>query len=254
MRSRSARGIVPVVFATSLLIVACASGPRIRHKHEYTLSPGQEYHPGLAKALLVPIDSTNEKPVKGLDIANDRITALIVSHLESKGLQVEKAAPGELKRATDEAYETVRDQRTSGASGVVASETDFGDMVPAILEELEKPVDLVIVPNLVMRTGLYQGPRTLVWDGVRRREKAQDLDFSSYDAPVPVASIQMTVFAKDGTQVFSGFGGLEAVFEVDRAAEEFVQREDLFKDTRNLHEGICVAFYPYFGMDEYCSR
>lgn len=242
-----------IFFAAVLMIAACASGPRILHKHEYNLSPGQEYHAGLAKALLIPIDYTNEKPVKGLDLANDRITALIVSHLESKGIKVEKAAPGEFKRIADAAHETVREERKSGASGVVSAEVGFGDVVPTILEELEKPVDLVIVPNIVMRTGIYQGTRTLVWDGVRRRESVQDLDFSNYGTQ-PVASIQMTIFSKDGTQVFSGFGGLEAVFKVDRSTEAWVQREDLFEDERNLSEGICIAFYPYFGMKEFCAR
>ncbi len=253
MSSRKARGTTSIVFAAVLMIAACASGPRILHKHEYKLSPGQEHHAGLAKALLIPIDYTNEKPFKGLDVANDRITALIVSHLESKGIKVEKAAPGDFKRIADAAHETVREERKSGASGVVSAEVEFGDAVPTILDELDQPVDLVIAANIVMRTGLYQGTRTLVWDGVRRREKEHDLNFGTYGT-IPVASIQITVSSRDGTQVFSGFGGLEAVFKVDKSAEAWVQREDLFEEERNLREGICIAFYPYFGMEEFCAR
>jgi hypothetical protein len=69
---------------------------------------------------------------------------------------------------------------------------------------------------------------------------------------VPAASLRISIHTRDGAPVFSGFGGLEQVFEID--GREYVQRENLFQDERNLREGVCIAFYPYFGMDEYCVR
>ncbi len=252
MGSIGLRKIASITFATALLVMGCASGPRIRHKHEYTLSPGQEHHAGLVKALLIPINATNEKPVAGLDIANDRITALIVSHLESKGISVERVEPAKFKRIFEAAQESVLADRKSGASGVVSAEVEFEDVIPAILEELEQTPDLVIAPNVVMRSAEYQGTRTIAWDGVKRRETVYDLNMSG--GGLPAASIRIAVHAKDGSAVFSGYGGLEPVFRIDRALEKFVMREDLFQDDRNLREGICIAFYPYFGMQELCVR
>ncbi len=234
-------------------LTACASGPRLKHKHEFTLSPGQEHHAGLVHALLIPIDATNDKPVRGLDVENARISATIVRHLESKGITVEQVEGRRFQELTNTALRKVRAQRKSGASGVVSAEVEFGDVVPEILGQLEKSPDLVIAPNLAMRTSTYQGTRTIVWDGVRRRETIYSYDAEDGSGP-PVASLHVSVYTKDGTRVFSGFDGLEPVFRIDTVQKKYIQREDLFEDERNLKEGTCIAFYPYFGMDEYCTR
>lgn len=244
--------LVSFSIATTFLVVGCASGPRLRHKHEFTLSPGQEHHAGLKKALLIPIGSTNEKPVAGLDVADDRITALIVRHLEENGISVERVEPAEFELLAETAREAVRAERKSGASGVVSADIGFEDVIPAILDELEQAPDLVIAPNVVMRAAEYQGTRTIVWDGVRRRESVVDLNMTG--SGLPAASIQVAVHTRDGARVFSGFGGLEPVFRIDRALAKYVLREDLFQDERNLQEGVCVAFYPYFGMQKTCVR
>jgi hypothetical protein len=243
------RKIAWVVLATALLAIGCASGPRLRYKHEFTLSPGQQHHAGLARALLIPIDATNDKRVAGLDIANERITALIVGHLESKGISVERVDPGEFELAAEAARETVRADRKSGGFGVVSAEIEFEDLIPAILEKLDQSADLVVAPDIGVRVAAYQGKRTIIWDGVRRRESLIE---SRISGDIPAASLRITVHAKDGSPVFSGYGGLEPIFRIDGSNLKYVQREDLFEDERNLREGICVAFYPYFGMDEAC--
>jgi len=235
-------------------ILGCASGQRIRHKHEFTLSPGQEFHQGLEKAMLLPVNATNEKPVKGLDIANDRIAALIARHLESKGITVDQPAPGPVRKALDDATRKVRAGQRSGAPGGVASATvRYTDVVPVFLDGLGAKSDFVILADVVMRDATYQGTRMIVWDGVRRREKVTGVDMSGY-GDVPAASLAVWIYLADGTLVFSGIGGLETIYRVDRESEDFVQREDLFQDERNLREGICIAFYPWFGREEFCSR
>ena len=250
---RSIGAVLLVSFLFSLaLLSACASGPRIRHKHEFTLSPGQEHHAGLVRALLIPIDSTNEKPVRGLDVENARITGVILGHLASKGISVEQVDGRRFQELSDTALRKVRAQRKSGASDVVSANVEFGDIVPELLAALEKSPDLVIAPNLAMRSAEYQGTRTIVWDGVRRRETVSGGSISG--SGLPVASLHVSVYTADGTRVFSGFGGLEPVFRIDTVQKKYVQREDLFEDERNLKEGTCIAFYPYFGMDEYCTR
>lgn len=254
--ARSNAAVVLVALASCFLVAcflsACASGPRLKHKHEFTLSPGQEHHAGLVRALLIPIDATNDKPVRGLDVENARINATIVRHLESKGITIEQVDGRKFRELSNSAVRKIRTQRKSGASGVVSADVEFGDIVPELLAGLDKSPDLVIAPNLLMRSAEYQGTRTIVWDGVRRRETVSDWSMSGSD--IPVASLHVSVYAKDGTRVFSGFGGLEPVFRIDTVKKKYIQREDLFEDERNLKEGTCIAFYPYFGMDEYCTR
>lgn len=251
--ARSIGSALLVAFLFSLAFLsACASGPRLKHKHEFSLSPGQEHHAGLVRALLIPIDATNDKPVRGLDVENARINATIVRHLESKGITVEQVDGRKFQELSDAALRKVRAQRKSGASGVVSANVEFGEIVPELLGELEKSPDLVIAPNLAMRAANYQGSRTIVWDGVRRRETVYGWSMSG--SGIPVASLHVSVFTKDGTRVFSGFGGFEPVFRIDTVQQKYIQREDLFQDERNLKEGTCIAFYPYFGMDEYCTR
>jgi hypothetical protein len=243
---------VALIMLVLLAFAACASGPRLLHKHEFTLSPGKEHHPGLSKAILLPINATNEEPIKGLDVANDRITALLLTHLESKGVEVEKVDPAEFKKASEAAHRAEQKRRKSETSGVVAAEVVFGDLVPAILEDLDESAQLVISPSIVMRTAVYKGTRTIVWDGVRRRERVgADMIMSGSTA---AASIRISVFDREGDRVFSGYGGLEPPFMIDSASMKYVLREDLFQDERNLREGICIALYPYFGMSGYCSR
>jgi hypothetical protein len=246
-------GIVALlVAACALLVAACASGPRLRHKHEFSLTPGQEHHAGLGKVLLLPLDSTNEKRVKDLAVHNDRIDALIVRHLESKGIAIERVDPRTFPRIRDAARMKVLAERKSGAAGVVSTTLEFADLVPEILAKLGKSPDLVIAADLVERDAVYQGTRTIAWDGVRRRETVTDLSMSG--GGLPAGSLRASVYTVDGTEVFRGFGGLEPIFRIDRGQEKYVAREDLFEDERNLREGICIAFYPYFGMAEYCGR
>lgn len=241
-----------LIAALASSIFACASGPRIRHQHEYTLAPGREHQPALGRALLLPIGWTDPEPVKGLDRANDRIAALIAAHLSAKGIEVERANPHDLRRVEQAARRAVAELRKSGAASVVAAEIGFGDVVPEILKGLDSKADLVIAADVVMRGASYQGTRTIVWDGVRRRETVNDATMSGSN--LPAASVRGQVFAKSGERVFMGYGGLEPVFRIDPVQTKYVLREDFLEDERNLKEGICIAFYPYFGVEEFCSR
>ncbi|MBY0401356.1 hypothetical protein K2X89_13740 [Myxococcota bacterium] len=232
--------------------IACGGGPRVRYRHEYNLAPGQQHHAGLAKALLVPLDYTNTEPVKGLNVSNDRIAALIVAHLESKGIQVERVDPARFRAIADQALRDVQAERKAGVSGVVSARIEFGDVVPRVLEKLETKPDLVVSGNVVMRTGEWNGGRTLVWDGVRRRDRTAGS--MSWTGQSSAASLEIAVYAQDGKRLFSGYGGLDHVFQFNLQKKIMEIRENLLQDEENLAEGICVAFYPYFGMDEHCIR
>jgi hypothetical protein len=103
-----------------------------------------------------------------------------------------------------------------------------------------------------MRTAEYKGTRTIFWDGVTRRENVHDSTMSGRG--LPAASLYVSVYTKDGDQVYSGYGGIEQIFRLDKTGRKYEEREDLFEDPRNIKEGVCIAFYPWFGMQEFCSR
>ena len=66
------------------------------------------------------------------------------------------------------------------------------------------------------------------------------------------ASLYVRIFDREGAAVFSGFGGLDLLFELDIAHSRYVLREDRLTNEANIAEGVCVAFYPYFGEDVQC--
>jgi len=240
-----------VLTLSALVALACASGPSLRYRHEFNLSPGQTHHAGLAKALLLPIDATNEQPVSGLDVANDRIGALTKGHLASKGIAVEEIDRTRFEELRHTALQSIQEKRKSGASGRISAFVHFEELVPEIVAALGSEPDLVVGANIVMRNARYEGKRMIVWDGVRRRETIRSGTMSGDN--LPAASLYVAVYARDGAKLFSGYGGLEPPFRVNRSARRYDLREDLFEDERNLSEGVCVAFYPYFGMEEFCS-
>lgn len=252
MRPGANRRFAMIVFLPIALIVACASGPRIRHRHEYTLAPGQEHPAAASNVLLIPIDAANPKPIKGLDVAYERITATIVSHLQSKGITVEQVDRARFHAATDEAHRSIQASRMTGAAGTVSATVEFSDIVPELLERLELKSDRVISTNLVMRAGEWNGGSTMVWDGVRRRDRTAGT--LAMTGTGTAASLQVSVYSSDGARVFSGVGGLDHVFQFNLQKKIMEIREDLLQDQRNLDEGVCIAFYPYFGADEYCAR
>jgi hypothetical protein len=252
MRSDRLRTIASAALATAILILGCASGPRERYRHEYTLSPGQEHHAGLASALLVPINYLNDDPVRDLAVADQSVANLIAARLESKGIEVERVDPHRFHTVASGVHRALNAERKSGEADAASDGVGFGDAIPEILAQLEESPDLVIVPNIVIRTGEWIGTRTLVWDGVRRRDSTGgNIDWSGTGT---AASVQVIVYSKDGTHLFSGFGGLDLVFQLNMSKEIMEIREPLLRDERNLREGVCVAFYPWFGLEEICRR
>lgn len=252
MRIRKVVSIALVLAACAAFVAACGGGPRLRYRHEFSLAPGQQHHAGLAKALLIPLDFAHPEPIKGLNVSNEKLAALIVTHLGSKGIAVERVDPARFRVAAEAAYRTVHAERKSGASGVASSQIGLGDVVPRIIEELELKPDLVVSANVVMRTGEWNGGSTLVWDGVRRRDRTAGAGATT--GTTPASSLEVALHGPDGTRVFSGYGGLDLVFQFNLQKKIMEIRPTLLQNEENLAEGVCVAFYPYFGMDEYCDR
>lgn len=232
-----------LLLACALWIPACAPAPR----HEYELAPGQAYAAGLHKVLLLPINETEDLP-EGLAKGEDEVFSLIRDHLEAQGLEVETTTPADFGKLLREATEAVRRELRSGNTSV-ARDVSYADVIPYVTRGLESEADLVILPNMVLRAGEWEG-RSLRWDGVRRRAPGTTrLKMSGNSL---AASLYVVVYQPDGSLVFRGYGGLDLLWAVNRSEEKMDLIEDRLEDPDNLREGVCIAFYPYFGAEKRC--
>lgn len=215
------------------------------------MNVGDEHHPGLVTALLLPIDALNQAPVRGIDFANDRIWDLLAQHLATHGIEVWKIDPVRLRVLARESDLAARSKARSDASGTLSNDVGLPQILPELIDRIGKEPDLVIVPELVVRDAVHQGKRQIVWDGVKRRDTVHLT--GNYRSPS--VSMHVEVLTRDGKELFAGFGGIEQLFRVDLSVRgKMVQREDLYEDEDNIREGICVAFYPWFGLDENCRH
>lgn len=254
-RGRSPLPVTACVLLASatlaLAISGCQSGPRLRYRHEYKMNVGDEHHSGLVTALVLPIDALNEAPVRGIGFKNDRIWDLLVEHLAAHGIEAWKVDSDWLRDLVREVDLTARLKARTNTSGTLSNEIGLAQTIPELIDRIGKEPDLVIAPELVVRDAVHQGKRQIVWDGVKRRDTVELR--GNYRSPS--VSMHVEVLARDGKELFSGFGGIEQLFRVDLSARgKMVQREDLYEHEDNIREGICVALYPWFGLEETCRR
>jgi len=238
--------IALIVALVSCLTLAGCAAPNI--KHEYSMAPGAGHHSGITRALALPINET-AKTARGLDSADEAVARLQKEYLESKGITVDQPALRSYRRAFAVASDRVNKQRMSGEAGSTSSAISYGDLVPTLIQELESDAQIVIISNVVMRTGEYIGGKVMRWDGVTRREK---VGTGMISGAVPVASIHSIVYDAKGNEVLSGYGGLDAIFETNIAKRRYDLKEDLLQDEGFIRERICISFHPYFGSEEYC--
>lgn len=67
-----------------------------------------------------------------------------------------------------------------------------------------------------------------------------------------VASLFVAIYDRKGARVFSGYGGLDLLFVVNRREKRMDLIEDRLQKTKHLREGVCVAFDPFFGAEKSC--
>jgi hypothetical protein len=233
------------IVTLGLLGVACAAPIR----HHYELSPGQEYSGSGTRALLLPINET-EAPPDGLEVGEDGVFAALSAYLESKGIETTTSDLYDFRVAVRRATVSARNSMLSADSESTSGEIDYSHIVPRLLENLESDADLVVLSNMVIRTGESTGGRSVYWDGVKRRIPMTGR--ARMTGQESVASVYVAVFKSDGTRVFSGYGGLDVLFAPNIREEKYELIPDRLQDARHISEGICVAFYPYFGAEEVC--
>jgi len=237
--------VVLLLAAIGLAGCAASKAPR----HEYTLRPGRAFDGHQKTALLVPLNETMEIP-SGLEKGEALVSRLLRGYLEAKGLEVVEIEKAAFRPALDVAAVRADQAMLSGQSRSVTGKVDFGQTIPFLAAEFGVEPDLVVVPNMMIRTAELSGSSTVRWDGVRRRMRGAR--FGTLSGTNPAASLWVAVYDSQGEQLFSGFGGLDLLFDVDMQRGRSVLIEDRLEDADHLAEGVCVAFHPFFGEDESC--
>lgn len=225
--------------SANLLLAACTLPPR----HEYELAPGRGFTKDMRSALLIPINQTQDLP-DGLQKGEDLTERSIIEYLETRSLELETVEVDVYRETTAEALYAARRNAMSGR-GRSASETiEYSDLVPHLVESLAPTVDLVIVPNMVLRVSQSKGGRSDHWDGVRRRiPGTSNMRMTGTGSS---ASLFVVIYDARGERMFSGYGGLDVLFAVNARKEKMELIPDRLENPRHIREGVCVAFHPFF--------
>lgn len=239
------RAVLPLALGSAFVLASCSLPPR----HEYELVPGEAYKPNLQRVLLAPINEAAEVP-RGLDKGQQAVFALVREYLKAQGLEVETPQTSAFRRAKNGAEDSAQRESMSLSEDNVLREVGLPDLISGIAERLESNADLVVVPTMVLRRGELRG-KSMRWDGVRRSVETTQA-MGKWSGTGSGASLHVAVFKADGTPVFSGYGGLDALWRANIRAAKMELIEDRLENERNLREGVCIAFYPYFGKDLSC--
>ena len=229
--------------------VACASGPANR------ISEGQEGAPGVRRVLLCPPNL-----VLGLraEIASGSkpVDAEVTAYLESHGREVGRIGLIEGRLHWKQA---VAEAKAAGEIGRAA-----GIFVDRLAQDHD--FDAVVMPSLILFQTRMDASNAS-WDGVSRRMKmpnaprkgagrendllTEGIAYGGLSGPAWVTSLHVLVFARDGSRVFEGRGGIEFVHEIElaNAGKSFryglQPNSSIFMDRDLLQEGVVRAFTPY---------
>jgi len=228
-----------------LLLAGCATSIH----HDFELSPGQAFSKSQSRALLLPINEIEAVP-DGLEVGEENVFEQLKSYLASKGLSIETTNTYDYRLAANSATESVHNERLSAKSNSISGEIEYSSIVPGLLANLDSNADLLILANMVIRTGESTGGRTTQWDGVKRRIAVPAR--MRMTGTESVASIFVSVYQRNGKRVFSGYGGLDLLFAPNIREERYELIPDRLQNIEHIREGVCIAFYPYFGKDEVC--
>jgi hypothetical protein len=132
----------------------------------------------------------------------------------------------------------------------------------------DREFDAVVMPSLIMIQKRMDSSAAS-WDGVSRRLKTsiessrapgrQDSAYSTsaghpgFSGPAWVTSLHVLVFARDGSRVFEGRGGIDFAHQIDvvkvgrNHRAQFGPNRSIFTDREILREGVRLAFTPYLG-------
>jgi hypothetical protein len=201
------------------------------------------------RALLLPINETETIP-DGLEVGEENVFGQLKFYLESKGLSIETTNTYDYRSAANSASESVHNEMLSAEASAISGQIEYSSIVPGLLAKLKSNADILILANMVIRSGESKGGRTIRWDGVRRRIDVGAR--TSMTGTESVASIFVSVYERNGKHVFSGYGGLDLLFAPNLREVKYELIPDRLQNIDHIREGICIAFHPYFGREEVC--
>jgi len=123
------------------------------------------------------------------------------------------------------------------------------------INDLSKIYDFnyIVFPELIVENVKLNSDSTgAMWDGVKRKLPGSGFHKLEWKK-APASSIVITVFNNDGDLHFLSKGGLEFMVKSTRKGHvfHFEKRNDLFKNSDNLTEGIKIAFHPFVFWEQY---
>ena len=139
------RGVL--LLALAFVATACSLPP----KHEYEIAPGHAYSSSFETVLLLPINEMATLP-KGLEKGDEAVFRLIRDYLQAQGLEVQTPEISKFRSTMRAAQNTARIDSMSSADKVLA-EVALADLIPQIAEDLAPNADLIVMPNMAIRTG-----------------------------------------------------------------------------------------------------
>lgn len=243
----SRSGLVPAGLALLAWLACTAPAP-------YVIAPGQEGAPGVRRVLLCPMNVALALPSEIAEGAAP-VQREIVAYLEARDLQVERLGLRSARQRWRAAAVEAKQQ------GATQAATLF---VQGLAKQHE--FDALVMPSLISYAVRVTDNRGS-WDGVSRRMamvnvprqggvRATDtfskgVALGGVTGDVPVTSLHVMVFSRDGERLFEGRGGLDYVHEIDlEGARETYRyhlrrKPHLLEEPEIVREGIEIAFDPY---------
>ncbi len=231
------------------LVAACASGS------PNAIAEGHEGAPGVRRVLLAPpnlVLALNAEVQSGARALDREIG----SYLESQGRDVERFDLLEGRTLWKRAMAQARAGGSlEGAVGIFVRELARGHQF-----------DVLAMPSLILHQTRMDSCNAS-WDGVSRRMRitnapaagtgreqsdyAKGVAWGGISGPAWVTSVHVLVFARDGSRLFEGRGGVDFLHEVDLLDQgrsfryELRPNGSLFLDPARVREGVVRAFTPY---------
>jgi hypothetical protein len=220
--------------------VACASGP------PNWVREGQAGAPGVRRVLLCPPNLVLALPSE-IHSGAAPIDRAIVEYFEGLGREVDRLGLIEGRQLW----------KQSVAQAKAAGEIGATPAIFAARLAQDHEFDALVMPSLVMLQRRMDASN-VSWDGVSRRLKLmkdtaaeKGMELTPLSGPMWVTSLHVLVFARDGTRVFEGRGGLDLLHAVDlvkrgtRYGYMFQPNRSLFQEQSVLRESVVLAFKPY---------
>ena len=259
-RHLRARGL-PACLARALAWIAlagattaCASGSVNR------ISAGQEGAPGVRRVLLCPPNLVVALRPE-IQSGSQPVDREVVAYLESQGREVARLGLIEGRKAWKQAVVEAK------AAGALTNAPRI--FVDRLAQDHE--FDVVVMPSLIVFQ-TQMDANNASWDGVSRRMKmvhapskgigrddsllTKGIATGGLSGPAWVTSLHILVFARDGSSVFEGRGGIEFVQETDLIdggkSFRYTLRPNssIFQDRALLHAGVVRAFTPFLTPPE----